>query len=62
MLDVHGVDGERGPAELRERGKQKKWTKEVEEVFNRECDRLSRMNPAAAEYSVLLNYLELLLD
>ena len=45
-----------------EKGKSKKWSKEVAETFNKECDRLQRMNPAAAEYSVLMNYLEVLLD
>lgn len=48
--------------ELRDKGAQKKWSKEVAEVFDKELDRLQRINPAAAEYSVTLNYLELLLD
>ena len=30
--------------------------------YNKELDKLQRMNPAAAEYSVLLNYAELLLE
>ncbi len=47
---------------LRKRGKTKKWSKEAEEVFIKELDKIQRMNPAAAEYSVLLNYVELLLD
>ena len=49
-------------AEMREKGKSKKWSKEVAEVFDKECDRLQRMNPAAAEYSVIMNYLEVLLE
>ena len=32
------------------------------DAFNKELDKLQRMNPAAAEYSVLLNYAELLLE
>jgi ATP-dependent Lon protease len=47
---------------LRERGKKKKWSKQAREVFSREVEKLARMNPAAAEYSVTINYLELLLD
>lgn len=47
---------------MRERGRKKKWGKEVAETFTKELDKLQRMNPAAAEYSVLLNYLELLLE
>lgn len=60
--ELGGTTPDREVAELREKGKVKKWRKEVAETFNKECDRLSRMNPAAAEYSVILNYLELLLD
>jgi len=47
---------------LRERGKKKKWAKDVNEHFNKELDKLARINPAAADYSVQINYLELLLD
>ncbi len=60
--ELGGTTPDREVMELRERARTKSWTKEVGEVFTRECDRLSRMNPAAAEYSVLLNYLELMLD
>ncbi len=49
-------------AEMRERAKSKKWKQEVATVFNKEMDRLGRINPAAAEYSVTMNYLELLLE
>ena len=47
---------------LRERAFGKKWSEDVHEAFNKELDKLQRMNPAAAEYSVLLNYAELLLE
>lgn len=47
---------------LRERGKKKKWPKEVSEFFNKELDKLGRMNPAAADYSVILNHVELILE
>jgi len=47
---------------LRERGTKKKWAKDVNEHFNKELDKLARINPAAADYSVQINYLELLLD
>ncbi len=49
-------------SEMRERARNKKWGKAVEEVFNKEIDRLNRINPAAAEYSVTMNYLDLLLE
>ncbi len=47
---------------LREKAKEKKWGKNVEEAFMRELKKLARTNPQAPEYSVLLNYLELLTD
>jgi len=47
---------------LRQRASQKQWSKEVAEHFRKELDKLIRMNPVAADYSVQLNYLELLLD
>jgi ATP-dependent Lon protease len=47
---------------LRKRGEGKKWTEDVEKAFHKELSKLDRMNPAAAEYSVVLNYLEVLLD
>ncbi|HEX8018967.1 endopeptidase La [Mucilaginibacter sp.] len=47
---------------LRQRGIKKKWAKEVKDHFNKELEKLARTNPAAADYSVQINYLELLLD
>ena len=48
--------------ELRQKALKKKWSKEVEELFYKELGKLERMNPAVAEYSVQLNYLQLILD
>ena len=48
--------------DLTQRGKKKKWSKEVEKIFSKEIEKLKRQNPAAAEYSVQLNYLNVLLD
>ena len=47
---------------LRERGKKKKWNKSVNEHFNKELDKLQRINPASPDYSVSLNYAQLMLD
>jgi ATP-dependent Lon protease len=47
---------------LRLRSVKKKWSKEVGDHFNKEMEKLQRINPAAADYSVQINYLELLLD
>jgi len=63
LQDELGQDGpDQDINNLRERGKKKKWPKEVEKHFNKELDKISRMNPAAAEYPVALNYAELLVD
>ena len=48
--------------EIEERAKKKKWSKEVSDVFTKELDKMKRIHPNAAEYSVQMNYLELLLD
>ncbi|KQN33471.1 Lon protease [Pedobacter sp. Leaf41] len=47
---------------LQEKAKKKKWAQPVADHFDKELDKLGRMNPAAPDYSVQLNYLELLLD
>lgn len=47
---------------LKDKAKNKKWSKAVGETFTKELEKLERMNAAAAEYSVSLNYLDLLLD
>jgi ATP-dependent Lon protease len=48
--------------ELKAKGKKKKWDDTVRKIFDKEVDKLQRMNPAAGEYSVQMNYLQTLLD
>lgn len=48
--------------ELRKKSKKKKWNDATAKAFKKELDRLERMNPQGADYSVQLNYLELLLE
>ncbi|MBE8722543.1 endopeptidase La [Sphingobacterium pedocola] len=48
--------------DLKRRAKSKKWSQELKQHFEKESEKLARINPAAADYSVQLNYLELLLD
>jgi ATP-dependent Lon protease len=48
--------------ELKEKSKHKKWSKQVMEFFDKEMDKLGRMNPNAAEYSIQMNYIETLLE
>lgn len=47
---------------LRTRAKKKKWEKTVADHFSKELEKLGRMNPQAPDYSIQMNYLELLLD
>jgi ATP-dependent Lon protease len=47
---------------LRKRANTKKWTADTKEHFLKEVDKLARMNPASADYSVLINYLEVLVE
>jgi ATP-dependent Lon protease len=44
------------------KAEKKQWAKQVKEHFDKELGKIQRMNPASAEYSVVFNYLELLLD
>ncbi len=48
--------------DLAKKAETKKWNDQVKVVFDREIEKLQRMNPAVAEYSVQLNYLQVLLD
>ncbi len=47
---------------LKERAKKKKWEPDVREHFDKECDKILRMNTASAEYPVSMNYVEFLID
>lgn len=47
---------------LQARAKKKKWAKGINDHFNKELEKLGRMNPQAPDYSIQMNYLELLLD
>jgi ATP-dependent Lon protease len=63
LQDELGYDGPDKEVEnLRKRGETKKWSKTVAAHFNKELDKLLRINPAAAEYPVAMNYVELMLD
>ncbi len=47
---------------LREKAAKKKWSKEVEETFEKELQKLQRMNPQVAEYGIQHNYLEYIVE
>ena len=47
---------------LRARASKKKWTKEVNDFFQKELNKLQRTNSMSPEYPMLMNYVELLVD
>jgi len=49
-------------AELKDKSEKKLWSEPVKKHFNKELEKLQRINPNSAEYSVQRNYLDLLLD
>ena len=63
LQDELGYDGpDKEIEKLRKRAESKKWPKEVGDHFNKELDKLLRINPMAAEYPVAMNYVEFMLD
>ncbi len=60
--ELGGVSNDQELEEMRAKGKTKKWTKEVAVIFEKEINRLKRMNPQMAEYGVQRSYLELMLE
>ena len=63
LQDELGQDGPDQEVEtLRGRGLEKDWPEEVAQHFHKELDKISRMNPAAAEFPVAMSYSELLVD
>lgn len=58
--------GEEGPEkeveELRRKGELKLWSKDVAKHFSKELDKILRINQAAAEYPIALNYAETMVD
>jgi ATP-dependent Lon protease len=63
LQDELGQDGPDQEVEaLRGKGLEKDWSEDVAEHFHKELDKISRMNPAAAEFPVAMSYAELLVD
>ncbi|KYG84361.1 Lon protease [Roseivirga seohaensis] len=63
LQDELGEDGpEREVEALRKKGESKNWPEKVGTHFNKELDKILRMNPMAAEYPISMNYAELMTD
>ncbi|MBR7087315.1 MAG: endopeptidase La [Prevotella sp.] len=57
-------NGEGSPErlELIEKAKKKKWPEEIGKVFSKEIDKLDLLHQQSPEYSVQLNYLQMMVD
>lgn len=63
LQDELGIDGTDVEIDkIRARGLEKKWPDTVAKHFNKELDKLTRINPMAAEFPVSMNYVELMVD
>ena len=60
--ELGGTPNEQDVKDLKAKAAKKKWSKEVAEVFEKELQKLQRMNPQAADYGVQHNYLETLVE
>ncbi|MDP2888219.1 MAG: endopeptidase La [Bacteroidota bacterium] len=60
--ELGGSPAEQEILELKERAKDKKWNEDVAKLFEKEVHKLSRLNPAAGEYSVQYSYCHTLLE
>ncbi|WP_417935627.1 endopeptidase La [Flagellimonas beolgyonensis] len=60
--ELGGLSYEEEVDEMQEKAKTKKWSKKVEEHFEKELAKMQRMNPQVAEYSIQRNYLDLILE
>ncbi len=47
---------------MKEAGEKMEWNDEIKEHFEKEISKLEHLNPGVAEYSVQMNYLQLMLD
>ena len=60
--ELGGTPNEQDVKELTQKAAKKKWSKEVADVFNKELQKLQRMNPQQADYGIQHNYLEYLVE
>jgi len=60
--ELGGNSSEKEIEEMRERAKSKKWSKEISQLFQKELQKLQRINPQVPEHGIQRNYLEFLLD
>jgi ATP-dependent Lon protease len=57
-----GMDEGEEFAKFRARADEKKWSKEVRAIFDKEMARLEKYNPSTPDYSIQYNYIQFMLD
>ncbi len=57
-----GMDEMEELDKLRDKAAKKKWSKETQEIFEKEMVKLERQNPNSPEYSTQLNFLQFMVD
>ena len=57
-----GMDEGEQFEKMRRRADEKKWSKEVRAIFDKEMARLEKFNPTSPDYSIQLGYLQFMLD
>ena len=57
-----GMDEGEEMEKMRRRADEKKWSKEVRAIFDKEMTRLEKFNPTSPDYSIQLNFLQFMLD
>jgi ATP-dependent Lon protease len=60
--ELGGSPHEQEIIEMKEKASVKLWNDEIKRIFEKELQKLQRMNPSAAEYSIQMNYLEYLVE
>ena len=57
-----GMDEGEEMEKMRKRADEKKWSKDVRAIFDKEMSRLEKFNPTSPDYSIQLNFLQFMLD
>lgn len=60
--ELGGSSSETEIEDMRQRSKSKNWSEETRKHFDKEINRLMRLNPQMPEHSIQRNYLEFMLD
>lgn len=60
--ELGGNPVEQEIAELKDKGKKKKWNEDAARFFDKEVEKLHRLNPAAGEYSVQFSFCQTLVE